>query len=77
MIRTENLTRDDGAALVRTWSDEGYKLRQIETGAVYDEAVDVAPQRYTYAETDEAIDGAISAEEALAVLLGGNEDDEA
>lgn len=42
--------------LVRHYSDAGYKIRQIETNAVYDEAVDVVPCRYTYEETDERVD---------------------
>lgn len=42
--------------LVRTYSDSGLKIRQIETGDVYDDAVDVAPCRYTYEETDEPIE---------------------
>lgn len=27
--------------LFRIYSDKGYKLRQIETGVIYDEAIDV------------------------------------
>ena len=42
--------------LVRTYSDSGLKIRQVETGNVYDDAVDVAPCRYTYEETDEPIE---------------------
>ena len=38
--------------LVKHTSDSGYLIRQIETGAVYGEAIDVAPCRYTYEETD-------------------------
>lgn len=42
--------------LVYTYSDEQFKIRQIETGIVYDTAYDVAPCRYTYEETDEKIE---------------------
>ena len=42
--------------LVHTYSDEGYKIRQVETGVVYDAADDVIPCRYTYEETDEKIE---------------------
>lgn len=42
--------------LVRTYSDLGMKIRQIETGDIYDDAVDVAPCRFTYEETDEPIE---------------------
>lgn len=36
----------------RRYSDENMKLRQIETGNIYEDAVDVIPCRYTYEETD-------------------------
>lgn len=39
--------------LVRHYSDKGFKLRQVETGLIYDEPVDVNPCPYTYEETDE------------------------
>lgn len=41
--------------LVRHFSDVGHKIRQIETNAIYDEAIDVIPCRYTYEETDERV----------------------
>ena len=41
---------------VRHYSDEDFRIRQIETGIVYDDAVDVIPCRYTYEETDEKIE---------------------
>ena len=37
-------------------SDRSMKIRQIETGIVYEDAVDVLPCRYTYEETDEPLD---------------------
>lgn len=40
----------------RRYSDLGMKLRQIETGDLYDDAVDVIPCRYTYEETDIPVD---------------------
>lgn len=39
--------------LIKTYSDEGFRILQNETGAVYDEAVDVYPSKYTYSETEE------------------------
>lgn len=45
-----------GVDLERRYSDLGMKLRQIETGILYDDAVDVIPCRYTYEETDEPIE---------------------
>ena len=47
--------REDGINLYRTYSDENYKIRQTQTGAIYDEAIDVEDSIYTYEETDEKI----------------------
>ena len=52
MVKTEEMIRDDGVKLIRTYSDERFKIRQNETGIVYDEAIDVENSRYTYEETD-------------------------
>ena len=64
MIVIETLS--DGRT--HTYSDAGYKIMQ-ETGAIYDDAIDVAP--HTYTETDIPIDSDTTAEEVLSVLLGG------
>ena len=45
-------TRKDGINLYRTYSDEGYRIKQIETSNVYDEAIDIEDAPYTYEETD-------------------------
>lgn len=37
--------------LVRHYSDKGMKLKQVETGILYDEAIDIIPCKYTYEET--------------------------
>ena len=68
MIRTEMV-----GERIRHYSDEGYKIRQVETGAVYDDAVDVVPCRYTYEETDIPVEDEIEADEALRILMGGAE----
>ena len=39
----------DAAELVRTYSDAGYKIRQVETGVLYIDAVDIEG-KYTYVE---------------------------
>lgn len=41
----------------RVWhySDEGKRIRQVETGIVYDDAIDTIPCKYTYEETNEPI----------------------
>lgn len=48
--------REDGVNLYRTYSDENYKIRQIETDLVYDEAIDVEGAEYTYEETEEKVE---------------------
>lgn len=45
-------TRKDGINLYRTYSDEGYRIKQIETGNIYDEAIDIEDAPYTYEETN-------------------------
>ena len=70
MIKTETFEKN-GRALVRTYSDTGYRIRQDGTGAVYDEAVDPADSGRTYAETDEQRpDAELTAEEALNIITG-------
>lgn len=57
MIKREYFkTRKDGVNLYKTYSDEGYKIKQIETDNIYDEAIDVENAPYTYEETDEKIE---------------------
>ena len=48
-------TREDGVDLYRTYSDANYMIRQIETGEVYEEAIDVETASYEYEETEERI----------------------
>ena len=69
IIREEYKTRTDGVKLFRTYSDEGKKIIQNETGIVYAEAVDVENTPYTYSESEEDIE--LTAEEALDLILGG------
>lgn len=40
---------------IRYYSDEGYYIRQIETGVLYEDAVHTVPAHFTYEETDELI----------------------
>lgn len=37
---------------IRHYSDLDLMIRQVETGAVYEDAIDVVPCPYTYEETD-------------------------
>lgn len=51
MIVTENLGNQ-----VRHYSDAGFYILQVETGKIYEDAVDVIPCKYTYTETDQKIE---------------------
>lgn len=55
IVKEFYMTRYDGVDLYRNYSSEGFKIRQIETNAIYDEAIDVENAPYTYEETDELI----------------------
>lgn len=60
------------------YSDAGMKIRQIETGVIYDEAYDIYPCPYTYEETDIPIEDEEteeSAVEKLNILLGEEDND--
>lgn len=70
MIISGNVTIR-GHNFVRTYSDRGLYIRQMETGKEYSEAFDVPYAGYTYEETIYPIetDEELSAEEALAELM--------
>ena len=55
MIRQETLIIK-GKKFIKTYSDSGYYIKQVETGIVYGEAIDVENAPYTYIETDEVIE---------------------
>ena len=64
MIKTEYyITRIDNEILVKSYSTENKYIKQVETGAKYDIAIDVGvledgeykPKYYTYTETNELI----------------------
>ena len=79
IIKEFFMTREDGVDLYRTYSDQGFMVRQIETGILYAEPIDIEDTPYTYEETNELIekDGKytpviapdeISAEEFMALI---------
>lgn len=53
MILTEFL--NDGT-LIKHYSDKNVMLLQVETGTMYSDPIDVVPCRYTYEETEVAIE---------------------
>lgn len=52
IIRELYKTREDGVNLYRTYSDQGFMVRQIETGILYSEPIDIEDAPFTYEETD-------------------------
>ena len=56
IVREYYETRFDGVKLYRTYSDEEFYIKQVETGNIYSEAIDVEDAPYTYEETDEKIE---------------------
>lgn len=58
----------------RRYSDQNVKIRQIETGVIYEDAVDVIPCRYTYEETEVPIEeSALDPQDVLDMIFGGSE----
>lgn len=53
MILTELLNND---TLIKHYSDKNVMLLQVETGLLYSDPIDVVPCKYTYEETDIAIE---------------------
>lgn len=56
IVREFYETRFDGVRLYKTYSDTNHYIRQVETGHIYSEAIDVENAPYTYSETDELIE---------------------
>ena len=71
--------RSDGVNLYRTYSDSRLMIKQVETGNVYTEAIDVENAAYTYEETgmsidaDELTDMRLSAVERSINIITGQE----
>lgn len=51
MIIKENVVIN-GKQFQKTYSDLNMKIKQVETQAVYDVAIDIIPCRFSYEETD-------------------------
>lgn len=52
-------------------SDAGKKIRQIETGRIFNEAVDRIPCQFTYEETDIESDIEPNYKKLLEIITGG------
>lgn len=69
----------DHPGLVKRYSDQGHLIQNDQTGGKYEEAVDIVGL-YTYTETDEYPEGAeeeLSDTEALNIIMGRDQDEEA
>lgn len=78
MIQREYFrTREDGVRLFRTYSDNDKYLIQIDTGEIYEEAIDVEDTPHTYTEGDDIPPEEISTEEYAQVgrILMGVQDE--
>lgn len=63
----------NGTDLVRAYSNTGMKIRQDNTGVIYDEAIDPVNMNRTYTETEELIEEELEPEEILEIILGGDQ----
>ena len=61
-------TRSDGVNLYKTYSDKGYLIKQLETGELYQEAIDIENAPYTYEETDILIEEEATEQDYLEAL---------
>lgn len=64
---------EDNPDLIRTYSDAGFKIIQVDTGNIYDEAIDIYSTTHIYEESDEKIedlDDEPTDSELLHILLG-------
>lgn len=69
--------RPDGVNLYRTYSDIHMKIRQVDTGFIYDEAIDIENTPHTYEETDEPIENEfMDPQDALDEIFGGESDED-
>ena len=69
MVKKEyHSTRTDGVKLYKTYSTENFKLRQVETGHIYDSAIDVENAPFTYEETTEMVAEAIKKYSTLKII---------
>jgi hypothetical protein len=54
VIKQETLIIN-GKTFIKTYSDTNHYIKQVETGVIYSEAIDIVPSKYTYIETQEVI----------------------
>lgn len=52
IIRNFYATRNDGVKLYITYSDQDMKIQRMDTGIIYDSAIDIETANYEYIETN-------------------------
>lgn len=68
MIKKELITRGDGATLYRTYSDTDHLIRNVCSGVIYDEAVDIGDgEEYEELEEYVELDGDVTYDNVLAM----------
>lgn len=55
MIKHEEIVINN-INFIKSYSDLGLKIKQVETGAIFDDAKDLDYIKYNYVETDEQIE---------------------
>lgn len=55
MIKRETLVINN-KVFIKTYSDTNHYIKQLPTGIIYSEAIDVENTTYTYVETNEVIE---------------------
>ena len=66
--RDYHSTRADGVKLYKSYSTENFKIRQVETGHIYDTAIDVENAPYTYEDTGEQVQEAVKKYSTLKII---------
>lgn len=67
IIQEEFQLEEDGWVLVKTYSDQGMKIMQLETGVLYDEAIDPKFTNREYEETNIPIETPESEDEEIPI----------
>ena len=70
MIKVEKISESK----IRYFSDSGMKIRQVETGRLYDEAVHNVPCLYSYEETDIVSEIVPNYKSLLDIITGGDDE---
>lgn len=55
MIKQEHFIHNE-KIYIKTYSDEGFLIQNINNGKIYSEAVDILTNNFTYIETDQLIE---------------------